>query len=293
MNTRLHFFQDRKSNLNIKHLFEFFTEDKFTYSQRENYVAFKYVNKMLDNKASFVMAKHNVIPDIYTLNSSFKNLNVFVEFPIIISDFYLNEILNIVHKLCKKFDLYYFHELNGDIEPFSKIEVFSTLLDYRDRSVSVEEITKVRGRVLVESQKLYEICSYQEKVPSLNEYFDGSIIVHPYIIMRNYETEEFKVSVRWDIGQPAIFPKHIDFIHMYLEESELPVVIPAKDVMAKIHRFLALLPDFVDGTRVLKPGTQTKKASRLQNKFKNSRVNEEEYEIIPLLHVLDERDYYE
>lgn len=293
MNIRLHFFKDRKSNINIKHVYEFFDEDHFAYSQHERYIAFKYVNKQLENRASFVFVKHNVIPDIYTLSSSFTNLNLFVEFPLIISDFYLNEILNIVHKFTKKFNLYYFHELNDDIEPFDKKEVFNKLLDYRDKSVSVEEITKVRRRVLVDSEKLYEICAYQDKVSVLNEYFDGNLTVKPYIMMRNLVTDEFRLSVEWRVGEPALFPKHIDFIHMYTDDSELPVVIPAKDVLDKIHRFLAILPDFVDETRILKPGTPTKKASRLQNKFKNNRINEEEFEIIPLLHVLDERNYYE
>ncbi len=293
MNIRLHFFKDRKSNINIKHVYEFFDEDNFAYSQHEKYIAFKYVNKMLENRASFVFVKHNVIPDIYTLSSSYTNLNLFVEFPLIISDYYLNEILNIVHKFTKKFNLYYFHELNEDIEAFGKKEVFNKLLDYRDRTISVEEITKVRRKVLVESKKLYEVCSYQDNVNVLNEYFDGNLTVNPYIIMRNYVTEEFALSVRWDINQPAIFPKHIDFIHIYYEDSELPVVVPQKEVIGKIHRFLALLPNFVEGTRILKPGTPTKKASRLQNKFKNNRIDEEEYEIIPLIHVLDERNYYE
>jgi hypothetical protein len=111
--------------------------------------------------------------------------------------------------------------------------------------------------------------------------------------MRTYVTDEFALSVRWDINQPAIFPKHIDFIHVYYEESELPVVVPAKDVLDKIHRFLAMLPNFVDGTMVLKPGNPTKKASKLQNKFKNNRIKDEEFEIIPLISVLDERNYYE
>ncbi len=293
MNIRLHFFKDRKSNINIKHVYEFFDEDNFAYSQHEKYIAFKYFNKKLENKANFVFVKHNVIPDIYTLGASYTNLNLFVEFPLIVSDYYLNEILNIVHKFTKKFNLYYFHELNDDIESFNKKEVFNKILDYRDRTISVEEITKIRRRVLVESKKLYEICSYQDNVNVLSEYFNGEVEVNPYIVLRNYMTDELALSVRWDINSPTIFPKHIDFVHVYFEESELPSLIPAKDIIGKIHRFLALLPNFVDETRILKPGNPTKKASRLHNKFKSLVVAEDQFEVIPLLYVLDERNYYQ
>jgi len=53
MNVRIHFFRDRKSNINIKRIYEFFDEDVFKYSQQDKYIAFKYVHPQLDIKATF------------------------------------------------------------------------------------------------------------------------------------------------------------------------------------------------------------------------------------------------
>lgn len=290
LNIRIHLFRDRKSNININRIYEFFDADTFRYSQTDKYVNFKYVNKAIDNKASFVFVKHNVISEIYELSSAYTNLNMFIEFPMIISDFHLNEIMEIVDRLTHKFGLYYFLDLNKDITVFNKKEVFEKILDYRDKMTSIEEITKSRGRIVTPGKKLYEICTYQNAQSVLDDYFKGSVDVNPYIVMKDVRTDELALSVEWHEGRPTIFPKHIDYIHIYFDGLEVPSIVPAKVVMDQIHRFLALLPNFVDGTRILKPGTPTKKASKLSDKWKSIVEEDYHFDIVTLASVIDERN---
>jgi hypothetical protein len=87
-----------------------------------------------------------------------------------------------------------------------------------------------------------------------------------------------------------VFPKHVDYIELIFPDSTLPVFIPAVMVFDKIHRFLALLPEFVDTTRILKPGTQTKKAQKYLDALKAHAVSDLEFETIQLVNVMDERN---
>jgi|GEM_PF-6322390 len=289
MNFRIHFFTDRKNKISVKRIYEFFDKEIFVYSQRTKYVLFRYENHALDNKASFVFTQYNVISNIYTLNPGFKNIDLFVEFPLIISDYYLDNIMDIVERLAKMFDLYYYMELNQDIMPFEREVIVDKILDYRDRTLAFEEITKTRGKFFADSDKLAEICEYQEKTGTLSDYFQGKIDVNKYIVMRNLETDELALSIVWDINNPTIFPKHIDYVHVIFEDNKLPALIPAKDVISRIHRFLALLPKFVDGTRVLKPGSFIRKAKKVQGRLKKLVIDDETFEVVSLNDIIDER----
>lgn len=122
MNVRLHFFRDRKSNINIKRIYEFFDEDIFKYSQQDKYIAFKYVHPELNIKATFAFVKHNVIKEIYTLSTAYTNLNFFVEFPLIQSDYFLNDILSVVEQMVKRFGLFYYFDMKKTLSClFAKI----------------------------------------------------------------------------------------------------------------------------------------------------------------------------
>ena len=290
MNVRIHFFRDRKSNINIKRIYEFFDDDIFKYSQQDKYIAFKYIHPQLDIKATFAFVKHNVVKEIYTLSTAYTNLNFFVEFPLIQSDYFLNDILTVVERMVKRFGLFYYLDLNKDIEFFSKKDLFDTILDSRDRLVSIDELTRAREKLITPSKRLFEICEYQRLVPSLATYFKGQVDVPEYKFYRHVPSDQFVTSVVWEEGKPTVFPKHVDYIELIFSDSTLPVMIPAEKVWDKIHRFLALLPDFVDTTRILKPGTQTKKAQKYTEGFKAYAISELEFEVFQLSNVLDERN---
>jgi len=290
MNVRIHFFRDRKSNINIKRIYEFFDEDVFKYSQQDKYIAFKYVHPQLYIKASFVFVKHNVIKDIWTLSTAYTNLNFFVEFPLIQSDYFLHDILGVVERMVKRFGLFYYVDLNKDIKLFNRKDLFESILDSRDRLVSIDELTRAREKLITPSKRLFEICEYQRQVPGLSLYFKGQVDVPEYKFYRHVPSDTFVTSVVWEEGKPTVFPKHVDYLEIIFADSTLPVMIPAEKVWDKIHRFLALLPDFVDTTRILKPGTQAKKAQKYLESFKAYAISELEFEAFKLANVLDERN---
>lgn len=290
MNVRLHFFRDRKSNINIKRIYEFFDEDIFKYSQQDKYIAFKYVHPELNIKATFAFVKHNVVKEIYTLSTAYTNLNFFVEFPLIQSDYFLNDILSVVEQMVKRFGLFYYFEMKKDIELFVRKDIFESILDYRDRMVSIDELTRAREKLITPSKHLFEICEYQRQVPGLTKYFKGQVDVPEYKFYRHLPSDGFVSTVVWDQGKPTVFPKHVDYLEIVFPESTLPTFVPAVIAFDKIHRFLALLPDFVDTTRILKPGTQTKKAQKFLEGLKVHAVSDLEFEAFVLANVLDERN---
>jgi hypothetical protein len=290
MNVRLHFFRDRKSNINIKRIYEFFDEDIFKYSQQDKYIAFKYVHPQLNIKATFAFVKHNVIKEIYTLSTAYTNLNFFVEFPLIQSDYFLNDILSVVERMVKRFGLFYYIDIKKDIELFVRKEIFDTILDYRDRIVSIDELTRSREKLITPSKRLFEICEYQRQVPGLAKYFHGQVDVPEYKFYRHLPSDGFVSTVVWNQGKPTVFPKHVDYVEIIFPESTLPTFVPAVVAFDKIHRFLALLPEFVDTTRILKPGTQTKKAQKFLEGLKAHAVSDLEFEVIMLTNVMDERN---
>lgn len=290
MNLRIHFFRDRKSTINIKRIYEFFDEPIFKYSQQDKYIAFKYVHPELDIKATFAFVKHNVVKEIYTLSTAYTNLNFFVEFNLIQSDYFLNDILYQVERLVKRFGLFYYFELNKDITAFNKKDLFENLLDYRDRLVSIDELTRAREKLMAPSKTIFEICEYQSQVPGLRLYFTNTVDVPTYRYYRHIKQERFVTSVVWEYGNPTLFPKHVDYVEIIYPETTLPVFIPASIIFDKIHRFVALLPDFVDGTRVLKPGPSLKKAMKYVDGFKAHAISELELEPFELVNVMDERN---
>jgi hypothetical protein len=192
--------------------------------------------------------------------------------------------------MVKRFGLFYYFDIKKDIELFVRKDLFESILDYRDRIVSIDELTRAREKLMTPSKRLYEICEYQRQVPGLAKYFKGQVDVPVYQFYRHLPSDRFVSTVVWDQGKPAVFPKHVDYIELIFPDSTLPVFIPAVMVFDKIHRFLALLPQFVDTTRILKPGTQTKKAQKYLDALKVHAVSDLEFETIQLVNVMDERN---
>ncbi len=290
-NIRMHFFKDiREERIDMNKIFSFFNDIGCVYTENEKHVSFRYLNENLDNKATFVITKYNVIDEIYRLNSKYLNLNTFIEFSSTLSNYFLEEILDVIEKFCEYFDLCYYMSLNEDVKIFNKLQVFTKLSSYRQDIYSEDELSLNSTKFSMPTEQINEICEYQENYKSLKEHLDNKKVdVNPYIVMIEKETAKVKRSILWDVNNPAVFPKNLDYVHIIEESDGEPYVVKYDYIYSKVSRYLAVLPNFIDGTLALKPSGYLRKAMKIKKKFKEVAIPSEKFWVIRIKDLIDEK----
>lgn len=262
MNLNIHFFRKNSlGRIDYTKILEYFeTIPNFkTYYLADN-VEMVYHDNEFAFEYRFTITKQSRVVRIYDLNPMYTNINFMVEIPLLIPSFLAKEILALIAKITKLFDLEVYHNELKDVSPFSLVD--SLVLFEKNRYLYLET-NEVRDKILYDSEKLNVICKYQRSIPSLLEHYNNTVEVLPVKPILDEVKEKAGISYTWNFAKAAIFPPYIDYIYVVTEEETL--LLKREDLYRVLSKYFIEIKTVLPDLYIIKE----KQARKVRKEYKN------------------------
>jgi hypothetical protein len=280
----IHFFRDSSlEKLDFAKVLEFFdsypnfkiyyTDDEVQIDYRDDDFKFSY---------RYLITKKSRVNQIYKLNPVYLNVNFLLELPVLIPSFLVKEILTLTQKICKLFDLEIYNDTFKDVQPFNLADVVVLFEEMRRKTV---EEYGMQDKLSFEKDKLDEICRYQRSVASLRDYYHNEVDVNLVEPIMDKITNEYGISVVWNVGRPTVFPPHLSYVYVK-EESNIPFLVRRKDFMSIMNKYLIEIVNFLPDMYILK-AKQAKSARKVLNRLRKVAIIDQNFKSIRLANLLD------
>jgi hypothetical protein len=229
----------------------------------------------------FLITKQSKVTRIYELNPMYSNINFMVEIPLLIPSFLAKEILTLVQKITKLFDLEIYQNELKDVEPFNLVDILVLFEKHRREYLENHEVT---DKILYDNEKLNIICKYQRSIASLEDYYNHSVAVGRCIPVVDHEKAVSGISYTWQFGKPAIFPPYIDYI--FIETDEETVLISREDLYRILAKYFIEIKTVLPDLYIMKE-KQAKKARKEFKLLKKSHLAELDFTMLRLCDVIE------
>lgn len=263
----IHFFRNNslQEKLDFQQVVDFFaSQPNFQIFYTDDCVEIEYKDEEFGFKYSYLITRKSRVSQIYKLSPKFTNVNMLVEFPIMLPSFLAKEVLTLTQKLCKTFELGVYNDVFEDVRAFNIVE----LMDFYESSKKAYiELNGLEDRIQYNAEKLNVICKFQRSVTQLEEYYHNDVIVNPcYGLVQTDEVENNiqGICYDWKITQPIIFPPYVDFIKVTNEDEEY--IVKRSDLFALIEKRLIEIKNFLPDMYIIK-GKQAKNCRKYLKKI--------------------------
>ena len=121
----IHFFRNSTlDKIDFNKVLEFFdTIPNFTTYYTDDEVEIEYKDKEFDFNYRYLITKKSRVSKIYKLDPMYSNINFLLELPLVIPTFLAKEVFTITQRLCKTFELGYYHDSFDDVQAFNIVDL--------------------------------------------------------------------------------------------------------------------------------------------------------------------------
>lgn len=259
----LHFFKKHDRNVDTGLLRAFFeARDDFEVRIHDARSAeFIYTHPRLLHQAVFYQTKSTQVPNIYRIDASFLDVNINVEIPVLVPDYFAREVLYIAEELASRFGFYIYFEIFKNPEEVD-IDFIMTIFDNFKKSYFDRTPELLDQYHILPKKKSNAIFRYIDELPQLQNYYkDLDVFVPKYHILKN-EENELVLAMEWRENTATVFPPFIDFV-FYRSQAEVKV-LETEDVFEEIEEFLEPVPGFIKETKVINKGNVKRVAKTMK-----------------------------
>ncbi len=279
----IHFFRNSTlEKINYEKLLEFFdNQPGFESFVADQYIEIVHKDPEFDFSYRFFITMKSKVSQIYKLNPMFSNVNFLLEMPIMIPSFLAKEILAVIQKLCRLFELGIYHDSFEDVRPFNVVE----FLDFfeKQREYYIQE-NGMNGKITFDSDKLNVICKFQSSVDNLKDYYHDEVNVNLCYPIIDLNTDESGICYDWKFGTPIIFAPYVTYVNITDEEGQ-KLLVRRDELIQILNKYLDEITNFLPDMYILK----SKKAKACKKEMKKIRriVMEKDYKVLRLCDVIE------
>ena len=279
----IHFFRNSTlEKIDYAKVLEFFdNQPDFETYYTDDYVEIIHKDNEFNFSYRFLITKKSKVSKIYKLNPMFSNVNFLLEMPIMIPSFLAKEILSIIQKLARMFELGIYHDSFEDVKPFNVVE----FLDFfeKQRSLFIQE-NGMSGRITFDNDKLNVICKFQRSVDSLVDYYHNEVIVNRCYPIVDKNHDESGICQDWRFGTPIIFAPYVTYINIKDEENG-DMLVRRDELVQVLSKYLDEITNFLPDMYILK----AKKAKNVKREIKKIKkiAMDKEYTTLKLCDVIE------
>lgn len=279
----IHFFRKNSlGKIDYTKILEYFeTLPNFKIYYTDDNVEMVYSDHEFEFEYRFLITKQSKVTRIYELNPMYSNINFMVEIPLLIPSFLAKEILTLVQKITKLFDLEIYQNELKDVEPFNLVDILVLFEKHRREYLENHEVT---DKILYDNEKLNIICKYQRSIASLEDYYNHSVAVGRCIPVVDHEKAVSGISYTWQFSKPAIFPPYIDYI--FIETDEETVLISREDLYRILAKYFIEIKTVLPDLYIMKE-KQAKKARKEFKLLKKSHLADLNFTTLRLCDVIE------
>ncbi|MFA6627388.1 MAG: hypothetical protein WCT17_02515 [Bacilli bacterium] len=283
MNLYIHFFRKNSlGKIDYTKILEYFeTLPNFKIFYTDDHVEMTYNDREFEFEYRFVITKQSKVQRIYELNPMYSNINFMVEIPILIPSFLAKEILALVQKICKLFDLEIYQTEFKDVEPFNLVDVLVLFEKNRRDYFENHEITDA---ILYDNEKLNVLCKYQRSIASLQEYYNHHVDVGFCVPVIDDAKGISGISYTWNFGRPAIFPPYIDFV--FIKNEDDTILVKREDLYRILAKYFIEIKTVLPDLYIIKE-KQAKKARKEFKLLKKSHMSDLKFRSLRLCDVIE------
>ena len=280
----IHFFRNSTlEKIDFNKVLEFFdTIPNFTTYYTDDEVEIEYKDKEFDFEYRYLITKKSRVSKIYKLDPMYSNINFLLEMPLVIPTFLAKEVFTITQKLCKVFELGYYHDSFDDVQAFNIVD----LLVFFDklRSAYIDEVG-LGDKIYYDSEKLNVICKFQRSVDSLIEYYHNDVTVNLCYPVIDKNSNESGICYDWRMGTPIIFAPYVDYIN--IQDVEEGNILIKKDVLFSIIvKHLVEIKNFLPDMYIVKPKA-AKACTKELRKIKKAMLLDKEFKVLHMCDVIE------
>ena len=211
---------------------------------------FVYHHQVLNFEARFVMSDKACIPHIEKLPPKYFDVNFYVEFDVLTSDYACELILDVVEEITKKFRFLIYNQALHDVILFRRPHLIKTFNSWKKAFADKNPFELAKYNRL-DPQAFSQVYGYLQKKKRLELTMDNDkIVVSNYIFLHAQKSRSAYVGIKWDGEQSFILPPAVDLI--YLNDGKIEKYIAMAEVMAKAEKMFTPIDGYGD-IRLLEP----------------------------------------
>lgn len=210
---------------------------------------------------AFLITKRSRVVNLALLNPEYVNIRFLIELPAVAFEQATRQIIAVIDQLCQKFKLFVYFDGLDDIGELDLIMLMKAINRYRH-----DYLLKHPDYDLyyLDSSYLTHVANFHQASDFLKEEY-ADVDIERYQLMTNHQDKSVYLAIKWQLGDSAIFPPHLDYI--IVMENDLAQVLKASLFFKKINRLLVSNSDLIPNVEL--KYLNKKAALKAQRKIKH------------------------
>lgn len=225
--------------------------DMITYFQANPYIVFDRVNDdrifnyhhpLFNFNAKFILASRSVVPNLDKISSDSFDINLYLEFDLILPTYFVEILLDIVEEIAKKFKLIIYNQAFNDAIPFNRNILIKTFIAWK-KAYKEDKEESIAPFKTMDEQTLASVYSYILRRNSIELMFDkNKYQISKYDFLSSEKSRTAFVSINWNGSEPIIIPPAVDIL--YYDDGKNKKYIPYNELFNKISKLLKPIDGF-------------------------------------------------
>lgn len=241
---------------------------------------FTYHHPILDFDCRFIMSSRSNIPHIERLNPKYFDINLLVEFDVLLPTYCVELILDIVEDICKSYKFYVYNQAYQDVTAFKRVMMVKAFEVWK-RAYKDNHEDEISTYNYIDPQALAQIYGYLIRKPMLKAMVNKTSVPE-YQFLTSYRSRIAYVSISWDGSSSFVYPPAVDIL--YYDDGKQKIFIPISELMTKADKLFKPI-DGYGFIRIL-DGKNVSKLKKIISKTKFSPLNTE-LKVIDIDNILD------
>lgn len=203
---------------------------------------YTYHHSVLNFEANFIMSNKAVIPHIQDIPAKYYDVNFYVEFDVILSNYAVEILLDIIEEICRKFKFYVF--VIKEVMPFKR-QIMMKLFESVKRAHIDNNPDIVLGYNKLDPQAFSQVYSYLQKRKRLELTLDtDKIVITNYMFLHTEKSRAAYITIKWDGESQFILPPAVEIL--LLDDGKVERYIPMSEVLDKADKFFTPIDGYGD-----------------------------------------------
>ena len=223
---------------------------------------FIYYHPILNFEAKFVMSAKSVVPHLERLNPKFFDVNFYVEFNVLLPNYSVEIILDIMEEIVKKFKFHVYNQAYEDVCPFRRSMMLKAF-DAWKRAYASKNEDEVAQYNRLDPQTMTQVYGYLQRRSRLEILLDkNKVNISNYHFLHAEKSRTAFVAVEWDGQSSFILPPAVDIL--YLNDGKVKKYLPMSEVMMKAEKLFKPIDGY--GVIQMLDAKNTKKLHKILTK---------------------------
>jgi len=194
-----------------------------------------YHHDILNFEAQFVISNKSVVPHIESIDPRYYDVNFYVSFDVLLSNYAVSMLLDIVQEICIRYGFKIYIESFGiDVKPFRRSDVMQTFTVWK-RSFAEKYPEKVANYKRLDSQTFGQVYSYLQSKKRLElTNFSDKVQISNYYFFHTDRSRSAFVAIKWDGERPFVLPPAVDIL--ILDDGHIVKQVPMTQVLSKTEK---------------------------------------------------------